>query len=128
MTKLLLDTHAFLWWLAGDESLGEKTIALIGNSENQVYISAATAWEISIKRQLGKLKAPEDTEANIVKSGFVPLQISFFHAQQAGSLPGHHRDPFDRMLIAQAQSEGFYLVTADNLFSLYGVRLIDAKQ
>ena len=126
MKRLLLDTHVFLWWISGDASLGLSARASIGDSGNQVFISAASVWEMSIKRQLGKLKAPEDLESLVERCGFEPLPIGLFHAQQAGSLPMHHRDPFDRMLIAQAQAEGLLLVTVDVEFPAYGVRLMDA--
>lgn len=126
MKRLLLDTHAFLWWISGDDSLGVKSRAAIGDTENQVFVSAASVWEMSIKQQLGKLTVPSDMEAIVEQSGFEPLPIGLFHAQQAGSLVMHHRDPFDRMLIAQAQAEGLVLVTVDAAFPAYGVRLLDA--
>ena len=122
----MLDTHALLWWLSGVESLGLVARGSIAEVENEVFVSAASLWEISIKRQLGKLKAPEDMEDVVSKSGFYALPFALFHAQQAGGLPIHHRDPFDRMLIAQAQAEGLSIVTVDRAFSDYGVRLIDA--
>ena len=122
----MLDTHALLWWLSGVESLGLVARGSIAEVENEVFVSAASLWEISIKRQLGKLKAPEDMEDVVSKSGFYALPFALFHAQQAGGLPIHHRDPFDRMLIAQAQAEGLSTVTVDRAFSDYGVRLIDA--
>jgi len=124
--RLLLDTHAFLWWLAGDESLGPESRIAIAETENQVYVSAASVWEISIKRQLGKLEAPEEMDTIVARCGFSPMVIDLFHAQQAGGLPMHHRDPFDRMLIAQAQAEGLSIVTVDEVFSAYGVRLVNA--
>ncbi len=126
MKRLLLDTHAFIWWIAGDESLGVQARAQIADSGNQIYVSAATIWEMSIKRQLGKLSAPDDLESVVERCGFTPLPITLFHAQQAGSLPTHHRDPFDRMLIAQAQAEGLRLVTKDAAFPAYGVHLLPA--
>ncbi len=126
MKRLLLDTHAFLWWISGNESLGVKCRAAIGDTENQVFVSAASVWEMSIKQQLGKLNIPSDIEAIVERSGFEPLSIGLFHAQQAGSLVMHHRDPFDRMLIAQAQAEGLVLVTVDAVFPAYGIRLMDA--
>lgn len=124
MKRLLLDTHAFIWWVAGDEAMGPQTREQLANTDNQVYVSAATVWEMSIKRQLGKLTAPDDLEAVVERCGFIPLSIGLFHAQQAGSLPMHHRDPFDRMLLAQAQAEGLTLVSQDTVFPAYGVRLI----
>lgn len=127
MRKLLLDTHAFLWWLDGDDQLGESAIGLISDESNEVYVSAATSWEISIKCNKGLLVAPEDIDGAIDKVGFSKLSISVFHGQQAGNLPEHHKDPFDRMLIAQAQAEGLEILTCDSVFPKYGVRLIDAK-
>lgn len=104
--------------------MGPQTREQLVNTDNQVYVSAATIWEMSIKRQLGKLTAPDDLEAVVERCGFIPLSIGLFHAQQAGSLPMHHRDPFDRMLLAQAQAEGLTLVSQDTVFPAYGVRLI----
>ena len=91
---------------------------------NPVFISAASGWEIAIKRQLGKLSAPDNLDAAVEAEGFAHLPITFFHGEQAGLLPGHHRDPFDRMLVAQAQAqaEGLVIVTADPKIGLYGIR------
>lgn len=126
MRAVLLDTHAFLWWLANDSALGVAAREIVAEPRNRIFVSAATTWEIAIKRQLGKLTAPEDIEAAVEQKGFAKLPISLFHGQQAGALPSHHRDPFDRVLIAQAQAEGLELMTADSVFALYGVRLIEA--
>lgn len=128
MKRLLLDTHAFIWWIAGDDSLGPVARAQIADTHNQIFISAATVWEMAIKRQLGKLTAPDDLERVVERCGFTPLLIGLFHAQQAGSLPLHHRDPFDRMLIAQAQADGLTIITQDAAFPAYGVRLIQASE
>ena len=126
MRAVLLDTHAFLWWLADDPALGRLAREVIAEPLNRIFVSAATALEIEIKRQLGKLTAPADIEAVVEEKGFSKLLISFFHGRQAGALPSHHRDPFDRMLIAQAQAEGLELMTADPIFRAYAVRLIEA--
>jgi len=126
MRKVLLDTHVFLWWLDGNDQLGKSALELISDECNEVYVSAATAWEISIKSNKGLLEAPEDIDTAIEKVSFSKLPISVFHGQQAGNLPGHHKDPFDRMLIAQAQAEGLEILTCDSVFPLYGVRLINA--
>jgi PIN domain nuclease of toxin-antitoxin system len=126
MKRLLLDTHAFLWWLSGDNTLGSQSQKLIADTDNEIIVSAATVWEIEIKRQLGKLTAPEDIESIVGQCGFLPLPIALFHAQQAGRLPAHHRDPFDRMLIAQAQAEGLDIVTSDSAFKQYGIRIVNA--
>ena len=128
MRRLLLDTHVFIWWISGNESLGQVARGLIANVDNQIYVSAVTVWEMSIKQQLGKLNAPGDLESVIERCGFSPLPIGLFHAQQAGSLPTYHRDPFDRMLVAQAQAEGLAIVTQDAAFPDYGVRLIHASE
>ncbi len=124
MKRLLLDTHVFLWWLADDPCLGPEARTLIADSRNVVYVSAATVWEIAIKKSLGKLQAPNDMGAIIEAEGFEPLAIDAFHAEQAGQLPPHHRDPFDRMLVAQGQAEGLSIVTHDRNIARYGVRVV----
>jgi len=124
--RLLLDTHALLWWLSDDAQLGEETRRAISNPRNQVYISAASTWEISIKKTIGKLSAPDDMDAIVEDEGFDKLPITLFHGEQAGLLPEHHKDPFDRMLIAQAQSEGLIIVTNDKKIARYNIRTMDA--
>lgn len=126
MRRLLLDTHAFLWWLADDPRLGGKVRGIIADPANEVFVSAATGWEIAIKAALGKLELPGPLDAVVEEEGFTHLPITFFHGEQAGSLPPHHRDPFDRMLVAQAQAEGLTVVTADSDFAAYGIRTLDA--
>jgi PIN domain nuclease of toxin-antitoxin system len=105
----MLDTHAFLWWLDADRRPPTRVRALIGAPANQVLVSAASVWEITIKARLGKLPRATDVAADvpacIESQGFVPLPIRVHHAQRAGALAGPHRDPFDRMLIVQAQAE-----------------------
>lgn len=128
MRKLLLDTHTLLWWLADDSQLGPHTRALIEDGRNAVFVSAASAWEISIKKTLGKLDAPDDLDSLLEHEGFEKLAISFFHGEKAGELPPLHRDPFDRMLVAQAQAEGLDIVTRDQMIPKYGVKTIDALQ
>ena len=127
MRRLLLDTHTLLWWLADDPHLGQDTRALVADGANEVYVSAASAWEISIKKGLGKLKAPDGLDSVVLDEGFGQLEISFFHGEKAGELPPLHRDPFDRMLIAQAQAEGLDIVTSDAMFDRYGVKTINAS-
>ena len=127
MKRLLLDTHVFLWWLAGDAALGLKAKAAIGDGRNDIFVSAASVWEIAIKRALGKLEAPEDMEKIVEDEEFVRLPVSLFHAEAAGRLPPLHNDPFDRMLIAQAQAEGLVFLTADAEISRYGVLTMDAR-
>jgi PIN domain nuclease of toxin-antitoxin system len=123
--RLLLDTHALLWWLA-DESLTTQARDAIADPANLVKVSAASAWEISIKKALGKLAAPDDLEQQLQTGGFTPLPISIAHGVAAGQLPRHHEDPFDRMLIAQAFAEGLTIVTRDKRFEDYGVALLPA--
>ena len=128
MKRLLLDTHVLLWWLSDDPQLGEFCKQAITNPRNQVYVSAASAWEISIKKSIGKLTAPDDMDAIVESEGFEKLPVTLFHGNQAGSLPKLHKDPFDRMLIAQAQSEGLVIVTNDEKIIQYKIRTMDAKK
>lgn len=123
--RLLLDTHALLWWLA-DEGLAAQAREAIADPANLVVVSAASAWEISIKKALGKLNAPDDLEVQLEANRFDPLPIGMGHAIAAGQLPRHHEDPFDRMLIAQAFAEGLTIVTRDKRFEDYGVALLTA--
>ena len=123
---LLLDTHTFLWWLDDPALLAESARKAIADGKNLVYVSAAVAWEIAIKRSLGKLDAPEDLEAVMAANRFLPLPVTVPHALAVASLPDHHRDPFDRLLIAQARHEGFQLVSRDPSMKLYDVPLLEA--
>jgi len=123
--RLLLDTHALLWWLA-DEGLVPQARDAIADPGNLVVVSAASAWEISIKKALGKLAAPDDLEQQVHAGGFLPLPVSIAHGVAAGELARHHDDPFDRMLIAQAYTEGLTIVTRDKRFDEYGVALLPA--
>lgn len=125
---VLLDTHALLWWLNDSPRLGTKARGAIADPGNEILVSAASAWEITTKFRIGKLPdaAPiagilDDV---IADEGFATLPITFAHAQRAGSLPGEHRDPFDRMLIAQALTENLPLATLDPMFEQFGVRRI----
>lgn len=126
MRRLLLDTHTFLWWLKDDPGLGPKAKEAIGDERNAVFVSAASGWEMAIKKTLGKLEAPDNLEAIVEDEGFSHLPITFFHAEQAGALPPHHKDPVDRMLVAQAQAEGLVIVTDDLLIPGYGIRVMKA--
>ena len=121
--SLLLDTHVLLWWLAGD-ALDDEAAARIADPATLVAVSAASVWEASIKSALGKLQVPSSLAEAAATSGFEPLPISPQHAERAGALPAHHRDPFDRMLVAQAELEGLTLVTRDPAFEPYGVSLL----
>jgi PIN domain nuclease of toxin-antitoxin system len=128
MRKILIDTHILLWWLADDNSLGPLSKQLMADPRNEVFVSGATSWEISIKKKKGLLQAPDDIDAIVEEEGFSKLAISLFHGEQAGSLEEIHRDSFDRMLVAQAQSEGLELLTVDGIIPKYGVRVIDAAR
>ena len=116
--NLLLDTNILLWWFADSPRLNDATREKICAS-HLVYVSAATTWEIEIKRALGKLKAPSDLEQALSASHFEPLAITIGHSISAAMLPRHHDDPFDRMLIAQASVEGLTLLTADKWLEEY---------
>jgi PIN domain nuclease of toxin-antitoxin system len=111
--KLLLDTHVFLWWDSKDGHLPGALRSSIASLENEVFVSAVTVWEIAIKRASGKLTFAGSAARAIEEHGFQPLAIMVAHAEWAGSLPQLHRDPFDRLLVAQAQLEGLTLVTID---------------
>lgn len=126
MMRLLLDTHVLLWSLDDPARLRGQARDAIADERNDVFVSAASAWEIAIKRALGKLAAPADLEGGMSQQGFSPLHVTFHHAQVAGALPRHHADPFDRMLIAQAQSEGLMLVTRDARMRQYAVETLSA--
>lgn len=121
---LLLDTHAFIWWAGVDKRLSETARSAIADTGNRVVVSAVTVWEISIKRAIGKLKFSQDTLRAIDQAGFETLDITPHHADRAGSLPLHHADPFDRLLIAQASLERLVLVTQDRQLVPYGVALL----
>lgn len=120
---LLLDTHVFLWWRTRDPRLPGGVHAAIALAP-LVAVSAASAWEAAIKANVGKLRLQGSFEEGAIASGFTPLAISFRHAELAGALPNHHRDPFDRMLVAQAMNEGLTLVTADRQLEPYDVAII----
>lgn len=128
MRRYLLDTHVLLWCMSDSARLGELAREQIVDPLNEIYVSAVSSWEISIKRQLGKLVAPDDIESAVHKLGFDLLSVSFFHGEQVGRLPMIHRDPFDRMLVAQAQTEGLELITGDRQVRAYGVRTVDAAR
>ena len=123
--RLLLDTHVLLWWLADDPKLGEEARNRISDPKSSVFVSAATVWEISIKRTLGKLEVPSDLLSQLELNRFQPLSMTISHAYAAGSLPRHHDDPFDRMLVAQATRESLVLVTSDPRIGLYGIETLN---
>ena len=124
--RLLLDTHALLWALESPEILRTQARTAIADPRNAVYVSAASVWEIAIKRALNKLRVPPDLIESIGTVGFSELPITALHAEQAGSLPLLHTDPFDRMLVAQAQAEGLILVTRNVNIPRYGIRTLTA--
>lgn len=123
--KLLLDTHALLWWLDGDERLSLTARSFIANENNVVLVSAVSAWEIATKVRIGKLPGAMEVAERFVEvvreQDFDLLSISAEHAKQAGLFPGEHRDPFDRMLIAQSQIENLALISNERLFEQFGV-------
>lgn len=122
--NLLLDTHALLWWVGG-ETLSPEVVAAIGDPENLVCVSAASVWEIGIKEALGKLSVEGDLDG-ILAEDFEPVPITFDDARRAAALPAHHRDPFDRMLVAQALSRDLTLVSRDPRMDPYGVPILRA--
>ncbi len=122
--KILLDTHALLWWLEGDKKLPKKSRDLIQNEDNTILVSSASAWEISTKVRIGKMPNAVEVALNLpdilISQGFNSLPISILHAQKAGLLAGSHRDPFDRMLIAQSMVESIAVVTNETIFEDLG--------
>lgn len=123
--KLLLDTHVYLWWLLEDLRLIRTVRHAISGRRTTVYVSAVNIWEAMIKAGLGRLDLHgQDLSAEIMANGFVELPVSVNHAQAVGQLPLHHRDPFDRLLIAQAHYEGLTLVTHDKAFAAYGIEVL----
>ena len=124
MKQYLLDTHILIWWLEWDKRLTDVVYNTICDGTNDIFVSAASVWEIAIKKALGKLNAPDNLTGIVEKKGFQSLPISLFHGERAGALPAHHNDPFDRMLIAQAQTEGLVLITHDTAFKPYGNEIL----
>ena len=126
--RLLLDTNALIWWIDDSPRIRQQARAVITDPDNELYVSAASAWEIAIKVGLGKLAAPADVQrwlpAALEDQRFTPMAISVSHATGVEALPPHHRDPFDRLLIAQATAEGLSIVTGDQVFERYGVPVI----
>ena len=120
----LLDTHTLLWWLGDHPTLSEEARNIIAAPENIIFVSAASAWEIGIKKAIGKLEAPEDLETAIAVNHFETLPITITDGLSVEKLPNYHQDPFDRMLIAQAMANNLTIITRDSQFSQYGLRLI----
>jgi PIN domain nuclease of toxin-antitoxin system len=123
LARLLLDTHVFIWWRVDSPRLGRDARAAIASAD-LVFVSVASAWEAALKIALGKLRLPETFEAGVLASRFERLPITFAHAEAVASLPHHHRDPFDRMLVVQCLSEGLTLVTHDRRLAAYGVDIV----
>ena len=126
--RLLLDTHALLWWLADDPRLGQQTRAAIIEPDQEVLVSVASLWEARIKESLGKLELPDGFRAAIAEQGFRELAVRGEHTDELIRLPMHHRDPFDRLLVAQARCDALTLVTSDERVRMYDVALLDAGQ
>jgi PIN domain nuclease of toxin-antitoxin system len=124
--NLLLDTHALLWWLDDHPTLSDEAKTAIADGKNLIFISAVVVWEIRIKQALGKLKVPRNFRRALEEQPFEMLDVKVEHAHAVGDLPPHHRDPFDRMLVAQAAVEGLTIVTRDLRFEKYKVPLIAA--
>lgn len=122
--RFLLDTHILLWWLGDDDRLSPEIRAVIGNSENFIFVSAATVWEMSIKKSLGKLSVPNNLLEKLKDNNFEVLNITAEHGLKVTDLPIHHKDPFDRMLIAQAMIEGLTIISLDSKFHLYNIPLL----
>jgi PIN domain nuclease of toxin-antitoxin system len=122
--RLLLDTHVLLWALQASRRLSRAARAAIVDPGNEVWVSAVSPWEIEIKRAVGRVRAPDDVLTEIRRARFLPLPITLEHGVAAGTLPLHHRDPFDRLLIGQAQGEGLTVVTHDSDFARYQVAIL----
>jgi len=123
--RILLDTHVLLWWLSGDETVSIPARAAIADADNETFVSAASTWEIAIKYKQGRLPTAAsfigNIEGTVERQGFLPMPITISHSDLAGSLSLHHKDPFDRMLIAQALAGSLTLVSNERLFDRYGV-------
>lgn len=125
--ELLLDTHVFLWWLNDSPELGPDTRVMITDLDHFVFVSAATAWEIAVKRSTGKLDFPGDIRHSIETNNFMELETTVEHAVASAELPRHHKDPFDRLLIAQARVDRLMLVARDDYIEKYDVTVFDAS-
>jgi PIN domain nuclease of toxin-antitoxin system len=125
--KILLDTHILLWWLDANPVLPEQAIALISDPENTVFVSAVSLWEIWLKQSLGKLRLPSNFPDRLAAESFEQLPLTAAQTVRIGTLDWVHRDPFDRMLVAQAQTEGLILLTADAALAGYGAAVYLAR-
>lgn len=126
MSQYLLDTHALLWWLSDPKALSKKAYDIIADGSNTVYLSAASAWEMAIKKRLGRLDFPSNLDEVLRKDSIEILPIGLDHALGVSDLPTHHQDPFDRMLISQSKIEGLTLITRDKLIFKYDVKVVKA--
>ncbi|MEZ6038476.1 MAG: type II toxin-antitoxin system VapC family toxin [Planctomycetota bacterium] len=126
MARYLLDTHTVLWWLGEPEKLSKAARELIADGRSELFFSAASVWEMSIQRALGRLSFPGNLPDVLRKQRITLLPIAMPHALAVGDLPAHHTDPFDRMLVAQANVEGLVVVTRDAVFESYGVGVVRA--
>jgi PIN domain nuclease of toxin-antitoxin system len=124
---LLLDTHAFIWWDSSDPQLGEEASSAIADPANRIFVSAASIWEIAIKRRLGRLGFTGSPSEAVARNGFLSLSIAAEHAEAAAALPDHHQDPFDRVIVAQAIARQLVLVTADGQIRRYAVPQLWAR-
>jgi PIN domain nuclease of toxin-antitoxin system len=122
--KVLLDTQALLWWLSDSPHLGREARSVIADGGTTVYVSAVSAWEMEIKSALGRLRTPDNLEVTLAKERFLELPVRIVHTTALRDLPSLHRDPFDRLLIAQARVEHLILVTSDSVFERYGLPTI----
>jgi PIN domain nuclease of toxin-antitoxin system len=122
--RLLIDSHAFLWWGAGSRALGIAARSAIADPANEVLVSVAALWELVIKASSGKLVLPDDIEVMAASQGFSLLPINIAHLRRYGMLPRLHRDPFDQMMISQALAEGIPIATSDPAFAAYGVQIV----
>jgi PIN domain nuclease of toxin-antitoxin system len=128
--RVLLDTNTWLWMIAGHSRLNAAACALVEDRRNELFLSSASSWEIAIKQEMGRLELPTPPETlipeHLRRSGVVGLAIEHAHALRVSALPAHHRDPFDRLLVAQAQVESLTILTADPVFRQYDVEVVDA--
>lgn len=129
--KLLLDTHVWLWWLTAPEKLGDRTREYLADSGNELFLSAATSWELAIKHGIGRIRLPEDPKqfvlSRLERDRIDPLPITHLHALKVAELPHHHRDPFDRILVAQALEESLLLCSVDHEIARYEVDILDGR-
>lgn len=124
--RLLVDSHVLLWWLQADPRLAAGAAEAMADGDNTLYLSAASVWELSIKQSIGKLRVDVDLRSHARDQGFTELPVTGAHATAIRDLPFHHKDPFDRMLVAQATVEGLTIVTADDAIAAYDVPLLPA--